>query len=158
MPVDPLTLMLASAGIQLVGGAISSFADVRATTDAQRRGQFQDLASAEAISSQLEFDISDLRRQGETFKSAQQVSFATSGVETSSGSPLLVLAETAGEIARDESRLRMTAAQQTANLQRQAFEREQAIQQAEVGGTLDFITDALGIGANTALQFSGGGF
>lgn len=137
----PMFLMAAGMGLQTAGG-LYSIGVKQQLYRAQARAYEADAETSEQATA---LDVERYRKTAESALSSMRASYAKSGVELSSGSPLEVMAESAGQAELDAKIIQWQGDVQAINLRNQArMTRYQARN--------SFVSDLLGLGGSLLAQ------
>lgn len=137
--MDPLTIFMAMAvggSLLQAGGQFAGGASQARAMQANARQAFRQAQDVKRIAGE---EAGMLREEGEAFKAEQRVGYLSSGIDIQSGTPLQVLAETAGKIEADARRIELQGNIDAYNLYLEG-------RQLQKGATATRRTTALGAG------------
>lgn len=150
-------LGIASLGIQLFGSAKSAQQQQAAGETSQQIGEFNaQIAEQNAAlaRSQAAVEEARVRKSAEAFKGKQKAAFTASGVDPGTGSPLLVLADTAREAEIEALNVRRRGEIQATGFEQEAVgERFTGAQAVKAGSTGAKATILSGAGRSLATGF-----
>ena len=111
-PSTNATTAVTTQGLGTLFSAIGTFSNSKAKKDAYKTNAAYSEAQAVDATQRGNMTALDISRKAEQVKGAQRASFASHGVDVSSGSPLDILAETDRTAAIDESTVKTNAARE----------------------------------------------
>jgi len=144
----------------LAGGGMSAFGSYAGGMAQRKTAEYNARVMrqrAQMVEQASRSETTRAHKEARKLKATQQAGFAKSGAMLTSGTPLMVLAEQAGEMERDileQRRNRMIEAQ---GLRSQAEMLKIQGKQASTAGKLGAVTALLGAGAGAAGSFGGFG-
>lgn len=144
----PLFLMAAGMGLNMVGKGMDIYSQIRAYR--QQAKAFEENAAYAEENTRLELE--QFNRQAEQFQSSQRAGYAKAGVELSSGSPLEVLADTAGQIQLDRNIIRYRGDVEKASWLNQASMARYNSKISLISGILNMGGSLISSGANLSLS------
>lgn len=144
----PLFLMAAGMGLSLAGQGFSIHQQRQAYRQ-QARLYRQNAAMAEA---DTQLQLKQYDRQAEQFMSEQRAGYAKAGVDLSSGSPLEVMADTAGQVELDRQIIRYRGDVEKARWLNEAKMARYNAKTALISGILGMGGSLISSSANLALS------
>jgi len=144
----PLFLMAAGMGLSMAGKGMDIYSQTRAYR--QQAKIFEENAAYAEANTRLELE--QFNRQAEQFQSSQRAGYAKAGVELSSGSPLEVLADTAGQLELDRQIIRYRGDVEKAGWLNQARMTRHNAKTALISGILGMGGSLISSSANLALS------
>lgn len=152
--------MPAATAIMLVGSlvsAVSQYQAGQAQKDAYKANARMAAQEAEAIDVSTNYKVQKEKEKARALSARQRVLYAKAGVDLSSGSPLLVMAEDAGRMEEDIYMTQYAGDVQALKARNQAsMYRWSGNQAAKAGTTNAFSTLVQGLGSAGMAAYKGG--
>lgn len=146
--VLPLFLMASGMGLNLAGKGLDVYSQTQAYR--QQAKLFEENAAYAEANTRMELER--FNRQAGQFQSSQRAGYAKAGVELSSGSPLEVMADTAGQIQLDRNIIRYRGDVEKASWLNQASMARYNSKISLISGILNMGGSLISSGANLSLS------
>lgn len=143
----------AIAGVGLVGQFVAGQQEADALRAEARQRQILDNLQADEILERAKINVESVRRESDVLTGDQVSAFAKAGVDVSSGSPLLVLAQAQAEAQREIVNIEREARFDAAQIRRGGAAGVRAANRAAaaigLGGTARLLTGAVSLARST---------